>query len=168
MLQLKTIGDKCKGEIAKKTEEHKQVSEALNQRSLDLNKVTASLETHVNLANDFKRKHVEQTHLINEREQQLQEAKLHKQTTDEKLANKNKELKRRTMELQSAQKKILTIEREREDIRKKKEEADSFRDWMKEEMKRFLKSLEAQKRDTESDEKLIRKLQVLDLNFCYF
>jgi len=81
-----------------------------------------------------------------------------KEATDAEVARRKKEIKKKTQELQYHSKKRERAEKEKEIMLSQKEEAERYKNWLKEEMKNVLKTVESQKKDSEGDSKLIKDL----------
>ena len=82
-----------------------------------------------------------------------------KESADADVVKMKKEVKKKVAEVSAISKRRDRAEADAEKMARLKEEAERYKNWLKDEMKNVLKSVENQRKDGETDEKLIKELQ---------
>lgn len=159
MMTIKEVNDKRKAELMDKQHKLDELNERCLQLDTNMRALTAHVEKQQNLNDELSAKNLELNKSVEFHLHRQTELLADKEAAESEVAALKKELKKRLGEVSAALKKKERVEKEKEQISALKLEAERYRNWLRDEMKSLLKSVESQKKDSDLDEKLIRELQ---------
>lgn len=159
MLTIKDVNDKRKQEIADKQSKLDELTTQCMQLDTNMRALTAHLDKQQSIGDDLTNKNSELSKSIEFHLQRQAELIADKESAENEVGTLKKELRKRVAEVTLILKKKEKVEKEKELITAQKQESENYRNWLRDEMKNILKSVENQKQDSVTDEKLIRELQ---------
>jgi chromosome segregation ATPase len=159
MLTIKAVNDRRKEDLAELKVKHDDVSEKFKDTDAKLQKANSTLVSYQKVAESLRAKNQALEKTVTDKTDTVEELKMDQEKTREELKTISLELEEKKAMVKSQEKQNKKLVREVETIRDKKNEAERYRNWLKDEMKNVLKSVEAQRKDAETDEKLIKDLQ---------
>lgn len=159
MLTIKEVNDQRKQDIDEKQSKIDELSEKCMQLDTNMRALTAHLDKQQNLSDELTGKNLELTKSIEFHIHRQGELIADKEAAESEVSHLKKDLKKRIGEVATMLKKKEKVEKEKEQVTALKVEAERYRNWLKDEMKNILKSVENQKKDSDLDEKLIKDLQ---------
>jgi len=159
MLTIKEVNDARKTEINDKQARLDDMTARCLQLETDMRALTAHLDKQQALSDELGAKNLELSKSVEFHLHRQGELIAEKEAAEAEAQSLHKELRKRVAEVANAHKKQAKTEKEKEQIQALRIEAERYRNWLKEEMKSVLKAVEAQRRDGDTDEKLIRELQ---------
>jgi len=159
MLTIKEVNDKRKLELDDKQGRLNELANQCLELDSKMRLATGQLERQQALADELAAKNLELTKSVEFHIHRQDELLGDKEAAEAESLALQKELRKRSAEVAAAHKKCAKVEKEKEAISALRLEAERYRNWLKDEMKSVLKAVEAQRRDGDTDEKLIRELQ---------
>jgi chromosome segregation ATPase len=159
MLTIKEVNDVAKRDLAEEKEKYAEMEARYNDMETKLVKMTGSLDRYQQVAEELKATNEELDKKIEFHLQHEGNLISDKERADEEVVAVKREFKKKVQEVQFHSKRRDKAEQDKDKMARLKNEADAYKNWLKDEMKNVLKSVEGQRRDGETDEKLIKELQ---------
>jgi chromosome segregation ATPase len=159
LITIKEVNDARKAELGDQKGRMDDLAEKVLSLDQNLRAAQAELDSKSNLADELAVKNSELQKSIELHLSRQNELLAEREQAQSDSAGLQKELRKKNAEIASLTKRREKIEKERDQIQLLRLEAERYRNWLKDEMKSVLKAVEAQRRDGDLDEKLIRELQ---------
>jgi len=159
MMTLKEVNDKRKSELQEKNSRLEELSDRCLQLDSNVRALTAHIDKQAAGAEDLAAKNAELAKSVDFHVQRANEVLTAKQQLENDVASLTRELRQKSSEVQAMTKKKERAEKEATQQSAARQEAERYRNWLKDEMKNILKAVEAQRKESAMDEGLIRELQ---------
>jgi chromosome segregation ATPase len=159
MLTIKKANDGRKQDLQDERGRNSELEQKIKEMDVRNTKMRNTLDKYMLEKEELEGKVLE----MDENQKRVSEnvTMLKKKTEQQQVQIKKKdgEIDKKLQELSKEAKSKAKAMEDQEKLRKEKRDAEKYKNWLKDEMKNVLKSVEAQRKDAETDEKLIKELQ---------
>lgn len=159
MLTIKAVNDDRKRVLTEKEGQLKEVQERYADLQAQLDRTAKDLSRYQQLAEELRLKNLELDKLIAEKLAQNDALKADKEELKVSLEEHKYKLEETRALLKSEEKANKRLLKDKEQLISKKEEAEQYKSWLKGEIKEVMKTVDAQRKDADTDEKVIKDLQ---------
>jgi chromosome segregation ATPase len=160
MKQFQQVSERDRQKLSAKTSEHADLQAQFSNTQQQLMSVQNKMAVYENLSTEFKHKMESAEATVKQRERDLAEHREMLLTKENEILREKAALRSANADYTELQKDNAKLQKEKQLATTKKVQAETYRAYLKKEMKAVMQSLEGQRKDAESDEKIIRKLQV--------
>ena len=160
LLTLKEASARQIADAAEKAKAHSALSEQFAEIDTKLKSATAAASSFQTAADELKQRNEDCEVQLSQWRARERDLIGEIDTANVELKRLNRETKNKDIDISALHKKVSAIEKDKEQVVSSRNEADRYCNWLKDEMKVLLKSLESSKKDTEADEKTLKDLQL--------
>jgi len=159
MKQIKAVSDGRKRDLAEERIRNSELEQKIKELEVKFLKARNSLDKAAIDKEDLKGKVVGLDELQKKQQEVSQQLKKQTELQQGQIKKKEGEIEKMDQELTKEAKARNRALEDQEKLRKEKRDAEKYKNWLKDEMKNVLKSVDTQRKDAETDEKLIKELQ---------
>jgi len=159
MKQIKQVSDGRKQDLAEERTRNSELEQKIKELEVKFIKARHGLDKFAIDKEELEGKVVELDDMQKKQQEISQQLKKQTEVQQGHLKKKEVEIEKKAQELSKEAKARNKALEDQEKLRKEKRDAEKYKNWLKDEMKSVLKSVEAQRKDAETDEKLIKELQ---------
>lgn len=160
MLSIKKVNDKRKEDIKREKEINLALTDRVNSLNEELRKTIVEKDAihqdHIELKEKMRDVETEKDEMT----KKWHDERERKEQAEAQLVARRQELREANKRISTLGAGIQKLETEKEQITEKKVQAEKYKNWLKEQMKSVLKTVDAQKKDAETDEKIVKELQI--------
>jgi hypothetical protein len=158
-LTIQELNDKRKHDLLTRKAKHDDVFAKYSELETRLGHMRTSLEKFQGVAEELKAKNDEYENRIAEKSQVNSKLIADREILEKKFNSKSKEVYKKLQEVHAGTLKLARMEKDNEVLKARRDEAERYRAWLKDEMKAILKSVDNQRKDVVTDEKLLVELK---------
>jgi chromosome segregation ATPase len=159
MEQIKEVNERCRQELKAKQQALDEYQARYETMDDKMKAMAYSLNKYQVMTEELKAKNVELDRTVNDHLHQEGELVAEKAALQDEVVRRKKEIKKVLSEVQYHAQKSSRTQQEKDALLSERNESERYRVWLKDEMKVVLRSVDNQKHDAETDEKLIKELQ---------